>query len=383
MYLVIVVTSLWINAFCYDSKARKIKTYNIPLLFPAFRKFDSHICIEVINKVKAYFDVSDSNLKELVLLTENDTLDAEKVNAKIYKISEVLNNIKLPILYVGEAKGFFSNIIYPLVINPSDFYRWFNLAENINDVENYFYNRRGYGAQLPSNNWEQAYETALFREKLTFLLDNVPKNKLIEASDVILTGEGLINAGTYKHIVLSFLDSNVTPGFFRLHCEKGNSLLSIESLRILDSKIAEDASNSFLIRDLAGCLIYPGAQEISLKFPSGEEVKSKLKPNDLAIIPLNKNSIADLKVIKNSEAQYYKVSGGEYGLVVDNRTRPLLKNINQKDRIITIENWLSNLSSVLSFDPSDIPNMQNTKAFEDASNSTNLNSENDENTGTK
>ena len=350
MIISITVTSHWIFGLKVEEKTLEIENFGFSLPFAKFRNANSSYWKEVIEKVYKVNSVSKENAT-LIIHTEDELLQKSGIVENIYRISEYLPFIKLPIIYVAESKAFVDGIIYPLVIRPADFYKWFNLAQNINEVENHFYNRQIYGPKLPENQWDRDFEEALFREKLSFLFENIQTDFLEKTNDLVLMGEGLIYAGEGKRVVLSLLDSVKSVGFWRLYSDFSTSMLNLQGIRKFNKDLGDKIYNNYTLSDLAGCLVVPGAHKASLKFTDGDSLTVNLEKDSISVIPLNKENKIDVKVeIFGSKPVYLKCSGGEFGLIVDNRSRPLLINENSKKRVANVERWLREINSNIKFD---------------------------------
>jgi len=365
MILSFTLTSHWVVGLKLDEEKSdyNYETFKFPLPFAKFRDAKTKYLEEVIQKV---FDITKTSRKDatLIVVTEDELMLKSKLCENSYRITESLSQVKLPLVYVGEAKGFIDGIVYPLVINPSDFYRWFNLADDINQVENYFYNRRIYSFHSPINNWEKGFEEALFREKLSFLFDNMQTGFLEKTNDIVISGDGLINSGDDKKTVLSFLDAVSLPGFWRIYMDPANTLINIQAIKQLDASLGEAVYGKFKLKDLAGCLVIPNATEIDLKFPEGDNLKVSLESDSISVIPLDKETKVEVKATGNDKkSEYFKCSGGAFGLVVDNRLRPLLKDKDSKERLNSIEKWEKEINSTVNFNKSekDLPKNSETE----------------------
>ncbi|MBP7859854.1 hypothetical protein KA001_02780 [Patescibacteria group bacterium] len=340
------ITNYYAFGLVIDEDLLTVKSFNFALPFPSNRQSGSTYFKEVIEKVYAECGIS-KNSCEMFIATSQDTLFKSPDFKNVTRILDLLSTVDYPYLYVGETKGAINKIVLPFIINPSDFYHWFYLADNINDVENHFYNRLGYGVRKPASKWEEGFEESLFREKLSFIFENSKKQLIQEKNDIVIFGEGLNYAGDNKRIVLSFLDAVSFDGFWKIFYDSENLIINFKNIEKYNPTLFQKLSDKHKIVDLAGCLIVPDATRIDFKENSStNNLSVNLELNSISIVPYEKKDIVDVKVTrKNGKNYFIKVRGGELGLVVDNRARPLLKDQNAKQRFLLMEKWMKDFSS--------------------------------------
>lgn len=324
MILTATVTGFWVVGLKIDDTQKTYTSFSFTLPFPYFRTSNSDYWSQVVDHIYKINDC-DSSSTDLLISTEDESLLKTNLSKYSGRISEELLDLKLPVVYVGESKGFVDGIVYPLIVNPSDFYRWFSLADDLNQVENHFYNRAIYGVKEPHSNWEKGFEESLYREKLTFLFENIQTSFLSKTKNVILTGEGLQYMRDEKKVLLSYLDSLKSNGFWRIYYDKNLTLLNLHLYKNYNPEKGEEIYKSYKLDDLGGCLVVQDGIRAELKFTDGTLLKVNLHEDSLNVVPLNKETKVDVKVFyKNKKEEYFTVDGGEYGLVIDNRLRPRL-----------------------------------------------------------
>lgn len=350
-----IISAIITNYYCFghriEPESLKTDYFSFPLPFPKHRNLTISYFKEVIDKIYA---VTNTECDEcsLYIATSQDVLFKSGEFKNLSRILDLLSVIDYNYIYVGETKGAINKVVLPFVINPSDFYRWFYLADNINEVENYFYNRLSYGVKRPSTKWEEGFEESLFREKLSYIYENGSKNYYSNNSTVILFGEGLNYAGDSVRVVLSFLDSITGEGFWKLFHDKDSCILSFKNVEMHQKDLAAKLLQSHKIVDLAGCLVVPGATKVEFKeSPESTNLLVNLEKDSISVIPYEKSDQIDLRVTtKDNKTKFLKVQGGDLGLIVDNRERPLLQNQNAKQRFLLLEKWLKDLSSKVNLD---------------------------------
>jgi hypothetical protein len=345
MVLSVVITTYWVLGLKIETEPKKPKVtpFSFPLPFPQFRNVSNNFYWEeVLNKI---YEVSNTSAKDKIYIsTQEEYLLNSKIFENTSRISDVLATNFLPLVYIGETRGSVKGVISPFVINPVDFYRWFYLAQNINQVENYFHNRRSYGVKKPVSAWEQGFEESLLREKFSFLFENTTSDFFDKTSDLVFTGEGLIYSGDDQKVVLSFLDA-AKPGFWRIYTDKTSSALCLETLKVFDESLYKEHEKQISVLDLAGCLIVPKCTKVEFKYNSGPALVINLRPDSISVIPFDKQDKIQAKVFFDKGDKIMNVTGGDLGLVVDNRSRPLLRDKSSKQRISSIERWVKEISS--------------------------------------
>jgi len=94
----------------------------------------------------------------------------------------------------------------------------------------------------------------------------------------------------------------------------------------------------------------PKAKEALLKFSDGTRLNIHLKEDSISVIPLDRGLKVEVRLTFEKGKAFYNVSGGAFGLVIDNRSRPLLESRGSKERITLIEKWLKEINSKIDFD---------------------------------
>lgn len=348
MIISAIITSYYVLGAVFNESDSSYKTFSFDLPFPHFRQTDEQYWVEVKNYIIESTAVPSST--KIYIATQDEHLLKLKIFSGLVRISDLLSTSKSPLVYLGETKASIKGIVSPFVINPSDFYKWFYLAENINEVENYFYNRKSFGVKPPVGNWEEGFEESLFREKLSYIFENLDPTFFDSTGDLILTGEGARYAGSNTKVTLSFLDGCNLEGFWRIYLDRDLLILNIQNLGYYNLPLSQKIFEHLKVEDLAGCLVVPGAEEIEIKNNTALPLKVNLAQNSISVIPFNRENLVDIKVKFDKKSKIVKVSGGELGLVIDNRVRPLLSDKNSKQRVALIEKWLSEISSKENFE---------------------------------
>lgn len=344
MYLALSISPHTVTGLFVESINSDPKPFTFTLPFNEFRSLSKSYWDEVISKALKICGVTLEKVKIGVTAEEVSYLSKSEID--LYSSTfEILPSIKQSVIYVGDYKGYGDKIVVPLIFDPKDFFKWFPQADNISEVENTFYNRQSYGILNTSDTWIAAFEHALFREKLSFLLQNISASYLASTQDIVLTGEGLLNSGGDKEVILSYLDSITTLGSWRLYSDSENILLNVEILKHLDKEIGQSVGNNLSLLDLAGCLVIPESTSVSIMFSDSSNIEIDLSPNSLSVIPLDKSDLVTVNYKLNGKVTPINASGGKYGLIIDNRKRPLLRDLSQSARAELIDKWRSEIDS--------------------------------------
>lgn len=344
MYLTLSISPHYVTGLFVDPKDPKLNSFSFSLPFFKFRNLTKSYWDEVISKAIGYTGADPASVKVVVTSEEETYLSTSGLG--LHKSTfELLPSVKPTIVYIGDYKGFSNNIVVPLIINPQDFLKWFPLAQSIDEIEDTFYNRKAYGILNVRDSWIGSFEHALFREKLSFLLSNVSAEFLDKTDDIVLAGEGLLTAGDDERIVLSFLDSAYAFGFWRVYTDPENVLLNLCLLSSLNEKLAGDLEKEVKLVDLAGCLVVPKLKDLTLVFEDGENLEMDLSENSVSVVPLDKNNKVKAKFKLEGKDWLIEINGGRFGLIIDNRDRPLLIGSNAKERVELVDKWYAEINS--------------------------------------
>jgi len=344
MHIALSISPHKVTGLAVDSTKHLTKSFNFSLPFFEFRNLSKSYWDEVIERVLDICKVSKTEAKFIITAEESTYLSKSELSL-FSSTFEILPNINQSIIYLGDYKGYANKNELPLIFDPQDFYKWFPQAENISEIENTFYNRQAYGILNRKDTWVSDFEQALFREKLSFVLQNTSVDYLRSTQDIILTGEGLIEVTDQKKLILSFLDGLNTFGFWRLYADFENILLNTQLIKHLDEELGKKIEDKILFEDLSGCLVIPESGNMELVFSDDSKIELKLIENSVSVVPLNKGDTVNVYQKLSGKEVIIEATGGKYGLIVDNRKRPLLSNLSNKERLELILRWEKEMNS--------------------------------------
>ncbi len=265
--------------------------------------------------------------------------------------------------------------------------RWLPFEIGEEDLRNWIYNKMIRPTTLPETLDELLLEHALGREalRLSFAhhkslavglkgiqLDKSFDDALKQVStgeslirnynvDVIIGSGGLLSqAPRRSQAMLMLLDGMQPQGFCRVYVD---SIFMMPQLGVLSDSHPDIAQEVFLRDCLVplGTVIAPGGgkagfgrkvADVRVTYQDGTTENIVMSYGDLTVIPLSADESAEFRVIPNGrfdlgegpgKAMTVELQGGEIGVVLDARGRPIAWQRRKEARKEQVMNWISTL----------------------------------------
>jgi hypothetical protein len=253
----------------------------------------------------------------------------------------------------------------------SNISRWLWTPVPESDLRAYIHHKSIYPASLPVTEEELSIEQALAREILRTALKGARKSFPVEAArarpelmpwfePIIASGSVLTNAPSRGQSLLMLLDALEPTGITTLVLDQHNLLPGLGAAAEFNPLLSVQAFETGALLNL-GTIIAPVGKarrgttilRVKITFESGEEKKIDIKQGSLEVIPLPPGKSANLHLRPLHRYDIgmggpgrgggLSVKGGELGVVVDARGRPLQLPGNRNQQQELIRSWLGSL----------------------------------------
>lgn len=248
------------------------------------------------------------------------------------------------------------------------------LSENVPraDIRDYIYNKAAHPASLPVTLEEQAIEQAIARQiirttvqnrlaELPFEIKSAGPDMLPWLEMVVAAGGILSHAPNPGHSLLMLLDGLQPTGITSFVLDHNDLIASLGVAAELNPLMAVQVLESHALLNL-GTVISPVGRarngtpilRVHFTFNDGAEGSLEIKFGSIEIIPVASGQAAELRLQPlhrfdigmggPGKGGSVRVTGGELGVVIDARGRPLQLPSEAQNRQETIKRWLQTLS---------------------------------------
>ena len=278
--------------------------------------------------------VSKSKTPKIILTsTYNEAADLTKIFKASFVDKETVRN---------ELFDWFSlqNFENPLILDggASNYLRNFRISET--DLENIIGNKSLRLETIPEDRNQLEIEEAILRSSFSIVheLHNPAK-----FNTLIITGGILSWSTETTRSALLLLDLMAAGKVVQVYRDDAAFLSSYGAL------IAQ--KKNFKSQDLKtlknmGCLVsLGGSGKVSLDYGLSEIQEVTISENEIALIPATSSQKVELS-IQGSEKIKFRVSGGEWGIILDGRIKPLALEFGQEKSRQAVLSWQQALGKV-------------------------------------
>ena len=250
--------------------------------------------------------------------------------------------------------------------------RWSPLDVSTSVLRDYLYQKALYPSTISATKEDQSLAQAVTRQALYLAMQTArrdfprsvrpPRPGLLPPFEPILIGGGaLSDAPTPAQGLLLILDAIQPVGISTLILDRSNLLPVLGAASVRNSLLPVQVLESGAFQSLGTVvsLIAPHAHggvlaRAKLTYENGTEARAEVKYGDLEVLPLPMGQSARLAIQPQSgvDAGFgpgrtgaLTVSGGEMGLVIDGRGRPLVLPEDGELRRETIKKWQAKLGA--------------------------------------
>lgn len=194
-------------------------------------------------------------------------------------------------------------------------------------IKNYLENKVLYPQIIPQSKKELRVEQALAKEKIADALASVDLNMgeiWQEEQNLLATGGVLSGAPRREQVVLIILDGVKPKRTLRIYWDSKQLAPCIGTLKFFDQKAGEELLRRIDFDCLATAVNVPVGSSIKIDFGLKNIQELRVTGSELLLFPLEKGKQAELSVeTPDSEKFTCLIEGGDVGLVIDARGRPL------------------------------------------------------------
>ncbi len=253
-----------------------------------------------------------------------------------------------------------------------DILRWSPLDVSTSVLRDFLFQKALYPSTISATKEDQSLAQAVTRQALYLAVQTAkrdfpraarpPKPGLLPAFEPILVGGGaLSDAPTSAQGMLLILDSIQPVGISTIILDRSNLLPVLGAASVCNSLLPVQVLESGAFQSLgtAVSLIVPSIHgavvaRARLTYENGTEARADVKYGDLEVLPLPAGQSAQLAIQPQlgvdagfgpGRAGTLTVSGGEMGVVIDGRGRPLVLPTDGDLRRDTIKKWQGKLGA--------------------------------------
>jgi hypothetical protein len=252
-----------------------------------------------------------------------------------------------------------------------DFMRWLPMEISEENTRNYLYNKSIYPQCIALTDEELAIELALTRQIIQKVISGAISGMpmgIIESNGgqlpwfepIVASGKMLSRLPTNAHIFLVLLDALQPSGVTTVVLDQNNLTASLGASAAINPLMVVQVIESSAFVNLGTVIspvvnARPGAPilRIQITHETGEEASVEIKQGDLEILPLSRGKsarlnlqplhLADIGMGGPGRAGSIRVIGGNMGVVVDARGRPLRLPEDGGRRRELLKKWLWHL----------------------------------------
>lgn len=336
--LILDIGSAWTKAFYLSSSEKEVKFAKAKL--PSTAEDLRYSSTLLINKLKG----TNKNPKIIITSTFSEAdalakpLSATFVNKEqtFKEIQEwfVTKNFENPIIFDGGA----SNFLRSFRVSDIGAYLSFPISET--DLENFIGNKTFRVFSIPEDKYQLEIEEALLRNSFKSYPELHNPNKF---NNLIITG-GLFSYSTKPTRIALLLLDLMASGKVVQVLQDNSAFLNAYGALISQRKNFKSADVHFL--ENLGCLVsLGGTGKVSLDYGLSEVQEVSISQDEIALIPASEDQKVELTILSNPKQKFY-VSGGEWGIILDGRTKPLSLEFGQEKSRVDMATWQQALDKV-------------------------------------
>lgn len=222
--------------------------------------------------------------------------------------------------------------------------RWLPFVTNLTDIENHLANKRLFPRVLPINTHEYEIDLAVARQAIIKLGAREGKEYLpIETKiNLVLTGGLLSGAATVSDVAGVVLDSFYFKSGATIAIDPTGILVPLGAV-LAEVQRTEVSPPS--LRQIGSALHLGGTHRAVIDFGYETKQRLALEPGEIVTIPAEEGREITVTVGGPKTSHDYVLTGGEGGIYLDNRTRPLGVVASSRDSISKILSWRKSLSA--------------------------------------
>lgn len=222
-----------------------------------------------------------------------------------------------------------------------DVARWLPFVVNLNDIENHLANKRLYPRVLPINTHEYEIDLAVARQAIIKLGEKEGHENLAIETDLnlVLTGGLLTAIPKVSDLASLVLDSFYFKDGVTIYLDQTSDLVALGAVLSEMPEVEIDLFSA--MRKIGSAIHLGGVSRVSIDFGYEKSQQLELSGNELLALPADKDHSIKLS---HSGKKVHELNGGEGGVYIDNRRRPLGLAASSKETIGKITAWRQSLN---------------------------------------
>jgi hypothetical protein len=271
----------------------------------------------------------------------------ELLSAPPLNPTAVYNELHLPVVDLGHAITYVMGKTFRGDVPAADICRFLPRKITELEVENYLGNKKLYPQLVPLGPREHAIEQAVAiaaasdaeqrRHGLPAL--KVARNSGSGTTEIALTGAVFAKAPSFGEALLIVLDALSLPPVTEVFLDTKLVIPALATLSFFEKDLAEKIFLKEPLLALGSVFSLPEELNLKLDLGLGEPLALLVAQNRLTCVPLGKGKIARVEFDSPSQKGSFEVRGGELGLVIDTRPKPLQMPSSRRERWKMIEGW--------------------------------------------
>ncbi len=222
--------------------------------------------------------------------------------------------------------------------------RWLPFVVNLTDIENQLANKRLYPRVLPVTEHECEIDLAVARQAIIKLGQKDGRdNLLLETKlNLVLTGGLLTEISKLSDLVSVVLDSFYFKSGVKVIIDQRNDIALMGALL---TQYPSSELPDLELKIIGSALHLGGVHRVSIDFGYQTKQRLVLDSGEIIKIPAEEQHQVEISVATGKSTHRYTLGGGEGGIYLDNRVRPLGVISGSKESISKILNWRRTLGA--------------------------------------
>lgn len=337
-FLILDIGTAWTKAFLVSEGEKEIikSTAKLPTSTEDLR-FSTGVLIDKFKRVS-------KNPKLILTSTFNEASALSSAYKATFvsrdeaskQISEwfALQNFENPLIFDGGA----SNFLRSFRVADIGSFLSFRITET--DLENFVGNKTYRLSTIPENKNDLEVEEAILRVALSGYQELHNPNKF---NTLVVSGGLLSWAPKPTRVALLLLDLMAKGKAVQVWQDREAFLDSFGAL-ISERKSFKQKGSNFL-RNLGSLVSLGGGDKVTLDYSLSEVQEVSIQENEIALVPVAEEQKVELSLASAPKVKF-RVLGGEWGIVVDGRIKPLPLEFGQERSRQSLASWQQALSKM-------------------------------------
>ncbi len=336
-YLILDIGTSWTKAFLISADVKPVIKASVKLPTSTENlRFSTGLAIE---KIKG----GSKDPKIILTSTYNEVSSLSKIfNATFVSKEQVteelaswftLQNFENPLVLDGGASNYLRNF------RVSDVGVHLSFPINETDLENFIGNKTFKIQSIPDDKNQLEIEEAILRASFSVVPDLHNPAKF---NTLIITGGILSWSPKPTRLALILLDLLSAEKVVQVLQDPLAYLYAFGSL--INQKKSFKRVDFQLLKNLGSLVSLGGAGKVSLDYGLSEVQEVHISEDEIALIPASSSQKVELIIQGKNEK--FRVSGGEFGIILDGRTKPLILEFGQEKTRQAVASWQQALDKV-------------------------------------